>query len=130
MSTAPAVVADTSVWIAHFRSADLTLARLLRAGRIRMHPYVVSELALGSLVNRLQTLADLRSLPSVPVADPSELDRLIESRSLYSRGIGFVDAHLLASALLDGNLEIWTLDKRLAALAAELGVNAKSVFAG
>jgi len=122
MTAARAILPDTSVWVAHFRCADVTLQEMLRAGRVRMHPYIVSELALGSLVDRLRTLADLRSLPQSPVAEQLEVDRLIESRHLFSRGIGFVDLHLIASALLDGNTAIWTLDKRFAGVAEELGL--------
>ena len=125
MTAARAILPDTSVWVAHFRSADANLQQMLRAGRVRMHPYVVSELALGSLANRAGTLADLRSLPQAPVAEQFEVDRLIENRRLFSCGIGFVDLHLIASALLEGNTAVWTLDKRFAEVAEELGLRAQ-----
>jgi predicted nucleic acid-binding protein len=122
MTPAHAILPDTSIWVAHFRFADVNLQEVLRAGRVRIHPFVVSELALGSLVNRTRTLADLRSLPQSPVAEQFEVDRLIENRRLFSRGIGFVDLHLIASALLDGNTAVWTLDKRFGEVAEELGL--------
>ncbi|HEX7729350.1 MAG TPA: PIN domain-containing protein [Terracidiphilus sp.] len=124
MKLGRAVLADTSVWVDHFRNSEPRMAALLRAKRVRMHPFVASELALGALLNRVRTLADLRSLSQTPVADQAEIDNLIESRRLYARGIGFVDLHLIASALLDGNLSVWTLDKRFADVAGELGVRA------
>lgn len=124
MKLGRAVLADTSVWVDHFRNSEPRMAALLRAKRVRMHPFVASELALGALLNRVRTLADLRSLSQTPVADQAEIDNLIESRRLYARGIGFVDLHLIASALLDGDLSVWTLDKRFADVAGELGVRA------
>jgi predicted nucleic acid-binding protein len=118
----PMVLPDTSVWIAHFRIGDPQMPHFLRNRRVFAHTFIISELALDSIANRIQTLADLRSLPQAPVAEQGEVDQLIEVRQLYSKGIGFVDAHLIASALLHGNLRIWTLDKRLAELARSIGV--------
>ncbi len=115
-------MADTSVWISHFRIGDPQMQQLLRNKRVVAHPFIVSELALGSIADRIQTLADLRALPRAPVADQGEVDGLIEVRQLYAKGIGFVDVHLIASALIHGNLRIWTLDKRLAELAQSIGV--------
>jgi predicted nucleic acid-binding protein len=121
-SVLPMVLPDTSVWIAHFRIGDPRFQQLLRNKRVVAHPFIISELALGSIADRIQTLADLRALAQAPVADQGEVDRLIEVRQLYAKGIGFVDAHLIASALIHGDLRIWTLDKRLAELAQSIGV--------
>lgn len=120
--TSRTVLADTSVWVAHFRQSNPTLVALLRNRRLRMHPFIATELALGSLAQRDQTLTDLRTLPQAPVATQFELDHLIEARRLFARGIGFVDLHLVASALLDSSLALWTLDKRLAEVADQLDI--------
>ena len=122
MKAGNAILADTSVWVEYFRNSEPRMAAMLRAKRIRMHPFVTSELALGSLANRARTLADLRSLPQTSVADQTEIDNLIESHRLYARGMGFVDVHLIAAALLDDNVSLWTLDKRFADVAQMLGV--------
>jgi len=121
-SVLPMVLPDTSVWIAHFRIGDPQLQHLLRNKRVVAHPFIISELALGSIADRIQTLANLRALPGAPIADQGEVDRLIEVRQLYAKGIGFVDAHLIASTLIHGDLRIWTLDKRLAELAQTVGI--------
>jgi predicted nucleic acid-binding protein len=86
-----------------------------------MHPFVVGELACGNLKNRAQLLADLQTLPSAALASTAEALRLIEDRRLYGRGLGWIDVHLLASALVSG-CAFWTLDKRLANAAAKLGL--------
>lgn len=100
----------------------MRLATLLRAGRIACHALVVTELALGSLRDRRQVLGFLDGLPSLPVAEPDEVRRLIERRRLFGRGIGFVDAALLAGCLLAPGTRLWTLDKRLGAAAREVGI--------
>jgi hypothetical protein len=94
----------------------------LSAGRIAMHPFVVAELALGTLRDRKKTLAYLEMLPQVKVAQLSEVRRMIEAHSLYGRGIGLTDVHLLASALITPYTLLWTVDKRLGSLAEALGV--------
>lgn len=87
-----------------------------------VHSYVITELSLGWLRQRTRTLALLESLPDAPIARPDEVRQLIESRALYGRGVGLVDLHLLASAFLQTDCLLWTLDKRLKAVALELGV--------
>jgi predicted nucleic acid-binding protein len=119
------ILADTSVWIDHFRKIDTQLQSLLRAEQILMHPFVASELALGSLRRRAQTLQFLDHLPHARVAEPGEIRYLIETRSLYALGIGLVDAHLLATALLTPSTQLWTRDRRLRKLAQSLGIDAQ-----
>jgi len=118
------ILADTSVWVDHFRSGSAELQRQLANRRIVMHPFVVAELALGSLRDRIRTLAYLDLLPRVPVAQLSEVRQMIEGRHLYSQGIGLTDAHLIASIFLHPPTLLWTRDKRLRTVAEALGIHA------
>jgi len=113
------VLADTSVWIQHFRQGEPTLARCLSDGQILMHPFVSGELACGNMKDRNSILADLHELPSAELASTNEVLNLIEDRRLWGRGLGWIDMHLLASALLS-HCALWTLDRRLGEAAAEL----------
>lgn len=114
------VLVDTSVWVGHFKQRNERLVALLEAGRVVCHPYVVTEAACGTPPNRRAIIAMLAELESTPLATPEELLELIERRSLYGRGCGFVDMSLLASTLLGDQTLIWTLDKRLESVAVEL----------
>jgi predicted nucleic acid-binding protein len=116
------VLADTSVWIQHLRQGELTLAARLTEGLILMHPFVSGELACGILKNRAIVLSDLSALPSAKLASGAEVLQLIENRRLWGRGLGWIDMHLLASALLS-HCGLWTLDKRLGEVATALGLN-------
>jgi predicted nucleic acid-binding protein len=116
------ILADTTVWIDHFRSADERLQKLLIANQILLHPFVTAELALGSLPQRTNTLAMLDMLPKAQVAQIGEVRTLIEARSLICRGIGLTDAHLIASVLFDKAVALWTRDRRLRGVAEELGI--------
>ena len=113
------MLADTSVWIAHFRAAQPVLANLLTEGLVLMHPFVAGELACGNLQRRSAILSDLCAIPAVMRASDAEVMRLIRDRKLWGRGLGWIDMHLLAAALLS-NCRLWTLDKRLASAAVEL----------
>tara|TARA_B100000614_G_scaffold171367_1_gene152541 strand:- start:2182 stop:2571 length:390 start_codon:yes stop_codon:yes gene_type:complete len=117
------ILVDTSVWVDHLRAGDRELARLLERNQARMHPFVVGELACGNLSRRREVLDLLRGLPPVPVADQDEVLFLIERHGLMGRGIGFIDAHLLAATLLSHATCLWTRDKRLAEVARDLGVD-------
>jgi hypothetical protein len=114
------VLADTSVWIQHFRVGEPDLIERLSEGLVVIHPFVMGELACGSLKNRSAILSYLRGLPRAPLASNSEVFSMVESRRLWGRGLGWIDVHLLASALLSG-CRLWTLDKRLSTAARELG---------
>jgi predicted nucleic acid-binding protein len=118
------ILADTSVWIDHFRSGNKELQKLLEHAQIVMHPFVIAELALGSLRDRSRTLALLDELPQVQVAKLSELRAVIEARHLHSAGIGLVDAHLIASALINPSTFLWTTDKPLQLVAEKLSIHA------
>jgi len=116
------ILVDSSIWIDHLRAPDERLGRLLQDDLVVTHPHVIGELALGSLRDRDLMLDLLDQLPQVPLAEDIDVRRMIETRRIHARGIGYSDAHLLASALIDRRAQIWTRDKRLAAVAGELGV--------
>jgi predicted nucleic acid-binding protein len=118
------ILADTTVWIDHFRSENAAMRKQLKERNIVIHPFIIGELALGSLQERPKTLAWMDQLPRVPVAQLREVRQMIEVRSLYSRGIGLMDAHLIASILIHPSTRLWTLDKRLSNVASELGIAA------
>jgi hypothetical protein len=118
------VLADTTIWIDHLRAEEEQMSWLLNRKDIVMHPFVIGELALGSLRDRALTLATLDLMPRTQVAQNAEVRRMIEARSLYCRGIGLTDAHLIASCLLAPNPRLWTRDKRLHAVAEEIGIHA------
>ena len=119
------ILVDTSVWIDHINAADPVLASLLADGQVLIHPFVIAEIALGSLKNRELVLGALRDLPNALVATPEETLFLIEREGLFNRGIGYVDTSLLASARLQPGTTVWTRDKRLAEAADELGLTPK-----
>lgn len=107
------ILVDTSVWVDHLRRANLELVDLLERGQVLVHPFVVGEIACGSLSDREAALELLRQLPAAAVADPDEALGFIELRGLHGKGIGYVDLHLLASAALTAGSTLWTRDKRL-----------------
>lgn len=116
------ILADTSVWIDHLRKGDRALAAALDSCRVLMHTFVLGELACGNLANRTEVLRQLGELPAAPIATDEEVLTFIERRELMGRGIGYVDAHLLASAALSAGARLWTRDRRLAAVAAGLNL--------
>jgi predicted nucleic acid-binding protein len=115
------VLADTSVWVDLWRHGNPRLARLLEQDRVVVHPFVLGEIALGAITPRADVLRHLATLDTPRVAEHHEVLALTERVPLWGRGIGWVDAHLLASALLD-RLSLWTLDRRLSLVAHQLGV--------
>ena len=116
-------LADTLVWVDHLRRGRPGLATLLEHDGVLCHPFVVGELACGSIANRDDFLRLLSALPLADVAEHEEVMRLVGDRRIHGRGLGWIDMHLLASSVLE-RCALWTLDKRLEAVAAELGVPA------
>ena len=118
------MLVDTSVWIDHLRHGDAELAAALEAGQVWMHAFVLGELACGNLrsrAERAQVLGLLQALPAMPVSTDKEALFFIDQHGLMGRGIGYIDVHLLASVQL-GGAQLWTRDKRLHTVAAELGL--------
>lgn len=116
------ILVDTSVWIDHLGRGDETLVRLLEEQAVLGHPWIRGELVLGNLNDRDEICRLLSGLPQAPVASIRELDWLVEHECLVGRGIGFVDAQLLASTRLVPGAQLWTRDKRLAAVADALSI--------
>lgn len=116
------LLVDTSVWIDHFRARRDDLAEALEYGFVLCHPLVIGELACGRLDPREEILRLLSSLEQVPCASQDEALAFVEQRHLYETGLGWIDVHLLASALL-GGVALWTLDRKLAAAAHSLGID-------
>ena len=116
------ILADTSVWVNHLRASDEALAALLDTGMVLTHPFVIGELALGNLRQREIVLNALANLTHASVATDLEVLHFIERHALFGRGIGYIDAHLLAGVQLTAGAELWTNDKRLHRVAAHLGL--------
>jgi predicted nucleic acid-binding protein len=116
------ILVDTSVWVEHLRKGSSQLADLLNDEQVVCHPFVLGELACGNLRNRREILTLLRELPHVQVAEHHEVLHLLDARHLHGRGLGWVDAHLLASCLLTGSW-MWTLDRSLSRVAGSLKVS-------
>ena len=116
------MLVDSSVWIDHFRTRNVGLVAALERGEVHTHPFVIGELACGSLPRRATVLSWLTRLPTARIATDGEVHLLLERERLWSLGIGWIDLHLLASAMFTG-VELWTRDTRLGAVAARLGVS-------
>jgi len=116
-------LADTSVWVAHFRQAKPVLQSLIAMDQVVCHPLIVLELACGSPpAPRERTIGDLKNLQQAIVATTDETLALIEREQLHDSGCGAIDLALLASVLLTPDTLLWTLDKKLGALAVRMGV--------
>jgi predicted nucleic acid-binding protein len=115
------ILVDTSIWVEHLNAHGSPLGWYLEQGQVLMHPFVLGELACGNLRNRQQILALLRQLPKALCANDVEVLYFIEQHHLMGKGIGYVDAHLLAAVALGGTKGLWTLDRRLAQAAKALG---------
>jgi predicted nucleic acid-binding protein len=116
------ILADTSIWIQHLRRGEANLQELLHQGMVLMHPFILGELACGNVRNRSGLLEDLKSMPVASTASDDEVLKLVDSKKLWTLGIGWIDAHLLASALLT-NCPLWTLDSSLKRAAASSGIS-------
>lgn len=122
-----AVLVDTSVWVDHFRRGNDKLAELLGQDQVMMHSLVLGEIACGTPPNRGRTLLDLDRLQRSQQASVQEVMAFVAREHLYGMGCGLIDLLLLASAMITPGVELWTLDKRLAALAEQFGVEYRPV---
>lgn len=116
---------DTSVWVDHLRTGNAMLADALNNTQVWGHPWVLGEIALGSLKNRSVVLQALHNLPQATVASHDEVLQLLEVEALHGQGLGFVDVALLAATRLTPHTQLWTRDKRLAQAAHKMGLAAK-----
>ena len=116
------ILVDTSVWINHLRCPNSELTACLNAGSVLSHQMVIGELACGNLSDRARFLSRLNALPAVETLSGAEVLSLIDTRGLMGRGIGYVDANLLGSALAHGDAVLWTADGKLKRIADELGI--------
>jgi hypothetical protein len=117
------ILVDTSVWIDHLHRGSISLRAALEQEEVMTHPFVIGELSCGSLKNRREVLELLADLPSAVVADHAEILEFIEARHLMGKGIGYIDVHLLASAVLMEKTQLWTRDKRLVEIATSMRLN-------
>jgi predicted nucleic acid-binding protein len=115
------ILLDTSVWVDHLRHGDSLVVQVLESGQAAAHAVVIGELACGNLKSRVRVIDLLQALPQLAMAMDDEVLYFIERHKLMGRGIGYVDAHLLAAASIGGSL-LWTRDKRLREIAADLGL--------
>ena len=115
------ILVDTSVWVDHLRRGDPGLIALLERAAVVMHPFVVGEIACGSLKDRQSLLELLHDLPGAVIATDNEAMQFIERHRLYGKGIGYIDVHLLASVALTEGAQLWTRDQRLRQVAAAMG---------
>jgi hypothetical protein len=120
------VLVDTSVWVSHFRDGSSELAGLLNDGRVLCHPLIIGELACGNLKERAVILSFLQLLPMSIEAEHEEVLSFIENKRIMGKGIGYIDAQLVASAVLTG-VPIWTLDKKLAQVAGGLHIKYRNL---
>lgn len=116
------ILVDTSVWVEHLRTGSARLAALLEQAQVLMHPFVVGELACGSLENRDEVIRLLEGLPQAVTVRDHEALYFIDQHRLMGRGIGYIDVHLLTATALSGPARLWTLDRRLAKVASDLGL--------
>ncbi|HUL21801.1 MAG TPA: PIN domain-containing protein [Thermodesulfobacteriota bacterium] len=116
------VLVDTSVWVSHLREGEVGLEKLLIDGEVICHPFIVGELACGNLKNRLEILTYLQSLPMTILAEDEEVLKFIENNHLMGKGLGYIDIHLIASAILT-DVPVWTFDKTLDKIAKKIGIN-------
>ncbi|MEX0982462.1 MAG: PIN domain-containing protein [Bacteroidales bacterium] len=115
------ILVDTSVWIDHLHHSDEELKELLYSGQAAIHQFVIGELSCGNISNRKEVLSLLGALPKIDTVMDEEVFTLLEGSKLYGKGLGFIDVHLLASALIH-HVDIWTKDRSLHRIAKEFGI--------
>jgi predicted nucleic acid-binding protein len=118
------VLVDTSVWVSHLRDGNAELEELLNSEEVLCHAYIIGELACGNLKNRTEILALFKLLPKVPLVGDEEVLRFIDDNNLMGKGLGYIDLHLAASAMLAG-VSMWTFDKRLVRVNEALNISYK-----
>ena len=118
------ILADSSIWVDHLRRKDATMEARLGERSIVIHPFIIGEVALRHLAHRAEVLLRLHWLPRATIADAREVLRFIDRHKLIGTGVGYVDAHLLASCRLTPDTLLWTRDKRLHAVANRLSLAA------
>lgn len=116
------VLVDTSVWISHLRLGNSMLQKLLQEGRVASHPFIIGELACGNISNRTEIISLMQSLPMLDAVEHEELLLFIEYNKMMGAGLGFVDVHLMAAAMLAG-IPLWTQDKRLKQTCSRLSID-------
>lgn len=119
------ILADTSVWADHLRSPSPIMLHLVEQERLLMHPMVIGELCMGNLPNRTVFIRGLHRIDKIDRAQDNEVFQLVEANRLFGTGVGWIDAHLLASVLIADDVRLWTRDRRLNAAAEKLGVSAQ-----
>jgi predicted nucleic acid-binding protein len=112
---------DTSVWVSHLRQGNIKLEILLNNGEVFCHPFIIGELACGNMKNRSEILVLLQTLPTTVQAEHEDVMHFIENNRLMGKGLGYIDVHLLVSALLTG-VPLWSLDRKLNEMAVKLGM--------
>ncbi|HEY4482409.1 MAG TPA: type II toxin-antitoxin system VapC family toxin [Candidatus Brocadiaceae bacterium] len=115
------VLVDTSVWVVHLRNGNIGLETLLNEGHVVCHPFIVGELACGNLKNRAEILSLLQALPVATHVEHEEVMKFIEDHALMGKGLGYIDIHLIASAVLT-EIPLWTVDKKLSEVSSKLGI--------
>ncbi len=115
------VLVDTSVWVAHLRTGNVGLETLLDEGMVACHPFIVGELACGNLKNRAEILSLLQALPPTIQVEHEKVMKFIDGHALMGNGLGYIDIHLIASALLT-EIPLWTVDKKLNEFSSKLGI--------
>ena len=115
------ILVDTSVWIKHLREGDQDLTQLLEQGLVACHPFIIGEIACGGIKNRYEIIDLLNDLPSTDILDHSDIMEFIENRKIMNKGIGYIDVHLLGSALVS-ETPLWTYDKALKKIAIQLSI--------
>ena len=116
------VLVDTSVWVSHLRHGNEDLQELLHDGEVVCHPFIVGELACGNLKNRQEILTYLQSLPMTILAEDEEVLKFIVVHQMMGKGLGYIDVHLIASALLT-DIFLWTFDKTLDTFSKKIGLS-------
>ena len=116
------VLVDTSIWVSHLRHGNSRLQKLLEEGGVASHPFIIGELACGNISNRTEILSLMQSLPMLDAIEPEELLLFIEHHKVMGAGLGFVDVHLMAAALLAG-IPLWTQDKKFKQACSRLSID-------